>query len=160
MIDDLGVRAWMALDAVACFGVSKTMPAPFMMVITNEESMDGRIEFSEKLPNGSIPLFGTLINPLPPIDVVFAKGSERVGSWLADNGWGAGIRYNEAFPAEHIVEEYFKTWISEWPLYVNREAYAIVGGWHQPGPDDDWHALLDQQLLAWTLRDAEPWVEA
>ena len=26
-------------------------------------------------------------------------------------------------------------------------------------PDDDWHDLINAKLVAWSLRDAEPWVE-
>jgi hypothetical protein len=26
--------------------------------------------------------------------------------------------------------------------------------------DDDWHDLLDERLMVFTIRDSEPWVEA
>jgi hypothetical protein len=29
-----------------------------------------------------------------------------------------------------------------------------------PMADDDWHDLLDEQLMVFTIRDSEPWVEA
>ena len=33
-------------------------------------------------------------------------------------------------------------------------------GWHWPRADSDWHEMLDDQLMIFTLRDSEPWVEA
>ena len=36
----------------------------------------------------------------------------------------------------------------------------LLGGWHFPMADDDWHELIDEQLIAFTIRDSEPWVEA
>ena len=53
-----------------------------------------------------------------------------------------------------------KIWRSEYPLYFNSDIYAVLGGWHWPGPDDDWHDLIGEQLMALTIRDSEPWVEA
>jgi hypothetical protein len=38
------------------------------------------------------------------------------------------------------------------------DVYAVLGGWHLPGPDNDWHDLIDKPLAVWTLKDAEPWV--
>jgi hypothetical protein len=37
--------------------------------------------------------------------------------------------------------------------------YAMLGGWHFPGQDDDWAELVDEQLMVLTFRDSEPWVE-
>ena len=36
----------------------------------------------------------------------------------------------------------------------------MLGGWHFPFPDSDWADLIDEQLIALTIRDSEPWVEA
>ena len=35
----------------------------------------------------------------------------------------------------------------------------MIGGWHMPCADFDWHELLDSTLLIQTLEDSEPWVE-
>lgn len=44
------------------------------------------------------------------------------------------------------------------PLYSDQAA-AVLGGWHFPWPDGDWEELVDKELVLWTLREAEPWVE-
>ncbi len=40
------------------------------------------------------------------------------------------------------------------PLYSASDAYAVLGGWHFPWPDGDWHELIDEQLLIFTLRES------
>ena len=46
------------------------------------------------------------------------------------------------------------------PLYQDGDVYAVLDGWHWPGPDHDWHDLIDEHLMILTVRDSEPWVEA
>jgi hypothetical protein len=43
-------------------------------------------------------------------------------------------------------------------MYWDR-AYATLGGWHFPWPDDDWRDLVDNTLLVQTYMDSEPWIE-
>ena len=58
------------------------------------------------------------------------------------------------------MESYERLWQKECPMYRESDIYAMLGGWHFPMPDDDWHDLVDEQLMVFTLRDSEPWVEA
>jgi hypothetical protein len=97
---------------------------------------------------------------LPPIDAVFARGSEAVGEWIRSHGWERTDRYNDNFKDAAIVREYEHIWTREFPLYSESDVYAVLGGWHWPCADDDWHALIDEQLMVLTVRDSEPWVEA
>ena len=45
-------------------------------------------------------------------------------------------------------------------MFFKSDIHAVLGGWHVPMPDTDWHDLLDDQLMVFTLRNSEPWVEA
>jgi hypothetical protein len=58
------------------------------------------------------------------------------------------------------VSEYDRIYTREFPLYFESDIHAVLGGWHWPGQDDDWHDLIDEQLMVLTVRDSEPWVEA
>jgi hypothetical protein len=96
---------------------------------------------------------------LPPIDAVIYRGSPAIDPWLEANRWNRTWRYNDNFGDRKIVQAYEDLWRSEYPAYQS-DVYAALGGWHWPGPDDDWHLLADETLLALTVADAEPWVEA
>jgi hypothetical protein len=91
---------------------------------------------------------------------VFARGTEVVGEWIRSNGWDRTERYNNNFKDKDLVRDYEEIWFREFPIYFDSDIYAILGGWHFPGPDDDWHDLIDEQLMIVTIRDSEPWVEA
>jgi hypothetical protein len=97
---------------------------------------------------------------LPPIDAVFARGSEAVGGWIASHGWNRSVRYNDNFKGYAIVEAYERIWAREFPICYESDIYAVLGGWHFPCADDDWHDLIDEQLMVFTIRNSEPWVEA
>jgi hypothetical protein len=83
-----------------------------------------------------------------------------IGAWIESLGWNRDWRYNSNFKGRKIVEEYERIWMSEFPVYFESDVHAILGGWHSPGADDDWHALIDEKLMVLTVRDSEPWVEA
>ena len=87
------------------------------------------------------------------------EGTVRVVEWLERNNWPRDERYNSNFNDRDIVEEYERVWFDEWPV-CNESAYAQIGGWHTPGPDDDWYDHIQSQLLIQTIKDSEPWVEA
>ena len=93
-------------------------------------------------------------------DAVFARGSNAVGDWIHSHGWERTDRYNSDFKDAAIVDAYERDWQREFPIYFESDIYAVLGGWHFPMADDDWHELIDEQLLVFTLRDSEPWVEA
>ena len=58
------------------------------------------------------------------------------------------------------MEQYEKVMAGEFPLCFKSDVYAILGGWHFPFADNDWHDLIDEQLMVLTVRGSEPWVEA
>ena len=159
VVEETGERLWMVVDAKLAYP-DLTIPAPYLGIITSEEERKGDVRFMFELPAGGVPLGGKLCQPLPPLEALFVCGGERVQHWLERNHWAKCQRYSEGFPSQELAESYITSWASEWPLYQCRTAYAILDGWHHPGPDQDWFELIDSRLLAWTLRDAEPWVEA
>jgi hypothetical protein len=134
----------------------------YLSVFTDEDKMEGgHVEITPGWPQREgTPLYAHAASVLPPIEAVFALGSEAVGSWMQSHGWERGERYNDNFPDSGIADPYIRLWQEEFPLYLDSGIYATLGGWHMPGADDDWHELVREQLLVLTLRDSEPWVEA
>lgn len=151
-------RLWLAVNA-------KFIPtfAPilngYISVFTNERGEDGTVGISGAWgqTNGT-PLYAQVASVLPPIDAVFARGSIAVEKWLASRGWSRDEPYNGNFK-DQAADAYNELWMREHPLYNDSDVYAILGGWHFPFPDDDWPELIDEQLMIFTLKGSEPWVE-
>jgi len=54
--------------------------------------------------------------------------------------------------------QYWEAWLDE---TRNRpDLYAFVGGWHEGWAAESWSERIGQQLLIWTFRDSEPYVQA
>jgi len=115
---------------------------------------DHRLRFADLSFTGE-PLYATAAQSFPPFAAVCLYGGERVGAWLRELGlarheyWKAGGDLPELYEGE---------WQKRSPFY-ERNADVVVGGWHFLWPDDDFYIPLEMQLVALTLRDAEPWFE-
>jgi hypothetical protein len=133
----------------------------YISVFTDEKREGGRVEVTPSWPKlPGTELYAHPASVLPPIDAVFARGSEAVGEWIRSHGWERTDRYNDNFKDAAIVREYERVWMREFPLFYESDIYAVLGGWHMPCADDDWHGLIEEQLMILTIRDSEPWVEA
>lgn len=150
---------WMTVRANA-LPDSKAPDTVFFSLYTS--GLDkGLIDFVDGWPprNGT-PLYAHPASVLPPLDAVFALGSEEVGKWLAAHDWARSEQYNSNFGDAEIVAPYEQLWFAEHPILNNDpEVYAFTGGWHLPGQDSDWHELITAKLILTTVRDSEPWVE-
>jgi hypothetical protein len=159
-IANTGCHCWITLDAR--FVPDLSAVDGFLSVFTDEKKCQGgRVEFYPAAPNRpGTALYASEELVLPPIDAVFARGSDAVGAWLAANDWPRNERYNSNFPDSRIVKEYEREWFKAYPIYRRDDTYAVLGGWHFPCADDDWYELIDEQLMVLPVRDSEPWVEA
>jgi hypothetical protein len=144
-IASTGHRAWLTVDARHVPGLSAPT-AGYLTIFTDQKRCEGgRIEQSACWPKrAGIPLYAHAASVLPPSDALFARGSQAVATWHPDAA---------------VVQKYEDAWMREFPLYSSEEIYAVLGGWHMAWPEDDWHDLIDDQLMVFTLRDSEPWVE-
>ena len=160
-IESMGQRCWLTVDSQHIPGLPLSIHG-YVSIFTDEEKRQGgRVEVASSWPDRrGAPLYAHRASVLPPIDAVFARGSDIIGDWIRSNGWKRTDRYNDNFKDAAIVSEYERIWMSEFPLYSESDVYAVLGGWHWPGEDNDWHDLIDEQLLVLTVRDSEPWVEA
>jgi hypothetical protein len=159
-IESTGHRRWLSLDARQIPDFPSSING-CITVFTNETKCEsGRLELTSSWPNRpGTKLYAYPASVLPPIDAVFARGSEAVGDWIQSHGWNRTDRYSDGFPDAKIVQQYEQVWMTEFPIYFESDIYAVLGGWHFPCADQDWHDLLDEQLMVFTLRDSEPWVE-
>ena len=160
-IEATGLRCWLTVDARLVPGLPASVTG-FLTIFTDDRKCQGgRVEINQSWPKRpGTKLYAHSASVLPPVDAVFARGSETVGEWIRSHGWDRTERYNDNFKDSAVVREYERVWMREFPLYFDSDIYAVLGGWHWPGADDDWHDLIDEQLIALTIRDSEPWVEA
>lgn len=117
----------------------------------------GVVEVTDSPITSTQPLFAYECESLPPVDGVFQHGSDAISEFLAANGWDRTDPYNDNFPSD-IPAQYERLWQDNCPLYLS-DVVAVMGGWHFPWPDGDYHERADQDLVIWTLEGAEPWVE-
>ncbi len=155
-----GHRCWLTVDARRIPGLEANVSG-YLSIFTDEEKCQGgKIEVSTAWPRrGGTQLYAHAAAVLPPIYAVFARGSDAVGEWIRSHGWERTDRYNDNF-TDAVVLEYEGVRQQEFPIYFDSDIHAVLGGWHFPMADDDWHQLLHDQLMVFTLRDSEPWVEA
>jgi hypothetical protein len=160
-IESTGHCCWLTVDARRVPGLPATVTG-YLTVFTDEETCEGgRIEISPSWPNRpGTKLYAHAASVLPPLEAVFSFGSDAVGAWLHAHGWERTWGYNANFKGRDVVDAYERVHMQECPLYFESNVYAVLGGWHLPFPEDDWHDLIDEHLILLTLRGSEPWVEA
>lgn len=95
---------------------------------------------------------------LPPIEAVFRYGSELTQDWLRSQQWRPEWGYNQNFRDRRPAESYLQRY-REQVDFKGDQVVAVLGGWHFPWLSGDWAEWLAAQLLVWTLRRSEPWVE-
>lgn len=160
-IESTGFRAWLSVDAAQIPGKPDSLSGYLTLYTNEDDSTQGKVEVISSWPDRTgTELFAHPASVLPPVDAVFARGSPAVAEWIALHGWERTERYNDNFGDKEIVRGYEQVWMREFPLYFESDVYAILGGWHWPCADSDWHDLIDDRLMVMTLRDSEPWVEA
>lgn len=160
-IESTGFRCWLTVDCRHVPQLPETIRGYITLFTDEERCKGGRVELSASWPDRpGMTLYAHAASVLPPIDAVFARGSKAVSDWIHSHGWTGNMRYNDNFGDAAIVDKYERLYQSESPFYSSSDVYAILGGWHLPNADDDWHHLLDEQLMIFTLHDSEPWVEA
>ena len=77
---------------------------------------------------GAAHLFAQVGHSLPPVQVLFMFGSERIGEWLRGIRWQRDWGYCTSFPDPEPVTSYQKRYQAEHPLYTEKE-FAVLGGW-------------------------------
>jgi hypothetical protein len=106
--------------------------------------------------SGGRPLYGHERRSLAPLQAICLYGGDRVTDWLAENEWRR-TDYDIAESSE-LGQEYLSVWSKQSPLY-SEEYAAVLHGWHQQWPEDDFYMPAEMTLLMWTFWDAEPWLE-
>ena len=152
---------WLTVDTSYIPNFKSNQGGRYLTVFTNEEDCEtGRIEHSDSWPDrNGLPLFAHTADILPPIDAIISRGSPAIDPWLAKHNWNRNERYDTGFGDDNLIAQYEDLHFAQYPVYQNNDTYAVLGGWHCPGPDDDWHELIDEMLCVLTIQNSEPWVE-
>jgi hypothetical protein len=143
-IESTGHRCWITVDSRFIPGLSPQVVG-FISVFTDEvKCQGGRVVLSSARPGTpGIELYAREESVLPPIEAVFARGSDAVAEWLQANDWSRDDRYNDNFPDRAVTTAYEQIWFKEYPLYRQDDTYAVLGGWHWPCADEDFHDLIN-----------------
>lgn len=156
-----GHRCWLTVDAGQIPGLAPSVSGYLSIFTDEDKSEGGRVEVASSWPKrNGIRLYAHSASVIPPIDAVFLRGDDSIGEWLQGNSWEREWGYNDNFKDQQAAAAYQKTFTSEYPVYLESDIYAMLGGWHMPFPDPDWQELIDDHLMVMTIRDSEPWVEA
>jgi hypothetical protein len=149
-------RCWLSVDAQQVPGFEGK---GWLSVFTHKKSTGGRVERGDKPWHAQgQELYAHEIEILPPLEAVTLRGSPAVEAWLTEHRWRREAPLNRNFKGWPIAEGYEKIAQREHPLYGG-EAYATLGGWHLPWPDEKWSGLVNTRLVVQTYKDSEPWVE-
>src|SRR3954470_20181139 len=100
---DEEVRCWLTVDSYL-IPTAPNLGGRYLSVFANTRSEGGHIEANDEWPNRSgTKLFAQLEEILPPIDAIFANGSEPVGEWLIANNWERNEPFNSNFADARMV---------------------------------------------------------
>nr|WP_086939855.1 hypothetical protein [Thaumasiovibrio occultus] len=142
-----------------------------------DEADGGYVETVPQPMVSDTPLFSGDYYSLPPLEAIFQLGSEAIAHYLATHDWPRNEPFNDNFP-DDLPFEYERRWQDNCPLY-QQGVEMVTGGWPFFWPDSDepvlndlscdgaqsalpesnWTRYRDAELVLWTLRDAEPWIE-
>jgi hypothetical protein len=150
---------WITVDTAVIPNFNAATDGKFMRILIGDS--ENRIEFTDMMPSAdAMPLYLHHAEVLPPLEAVFLLGSDSVGAWLEANGWDRETEWNPNFADSEPAKEYIDLWMSEYPAYQSGSStYAMLGGWHFPC-GYDWLEFIDDQLLMFTVQDANPFIEA
>jgi hypothetical protein len=158
LIGPNGAQHWISIDASALTSIGVSLSSN-IDVFRGKNAIAVHVPqpLSERAPGGT-PLRATPTASFPPFEALCLFGGEVVGSWLRSLGcertdWDDPRVYESAQRNEYIQE-----WQRRCPLYTGA-GDVVVGGWHIQWPEDDGYSRPGWQMLLWTLRDAEPWIE-
>lgn len=99
------------------------------------------------------PLYATERSSFPPFEALCLHGSARVADWLRSLGLE---RYQYWKAPRDVVKAYDRHFMDR-ASELQQNADAIVGGWHDMWPEDDYYMPAEMTYVLRTLRDAEPW---
>jgi hypothetical protein len=99
------------------------------------------------------PLYATERTSFPPFEALCLHGSEQVAAWLSSLGLA---RHQYWRVPRDVVQEYERHYVAR-VEEIRQGADAIVGGWHEMWPEDDYYMPAEMTYVLKTLRDAEPW---
>ena len=129
--ESAGHHCWLTVDARHIPGLPSSITGYISVFTDDEKCTGGRVEVTPSWPKrAGTELYAHAASVLPPIDAVFARGSDAVGEWIRSHGWERTDRYNDNFKDAALVREYERVWMREFPLYSESDIYAVLGGWH------------------------------
>jgi hypothetical protein len=107
------------------------------------------------------PLYAKEAVSFPPFQAVCMYGGPAVEAWMASFGLRRIDYEHSNLHRSEAGRAYYREWErrTPWAWSGDEGTAAVLGGWHQMWPDDDFYVPPETQPVLWTLRDSEPWIE-
>lgn len=105
-----------------------------------------------------IPLYATESFSFPPMEALCLYGGPVVEAWLDSLGLARTDYDAPRIDSDEHGQAYKRIYREHCPLY-SKDCWAVLGGWHAVWAGDDFYVPREMNLVVWTLREAEPWVE-
>jgi hypothetical protein len=166
LTDGTARRLWLTLDCTWLSRHGSRLRDGVMCIyehISKSGEQQGRVTYTPNqnlstLTVEGLPLYGIEAESFPPIQAVCLYGSEHVEQWV--ESLGLSRRDYDAVEQTPLGEAYQNIWLARSPLGNNKESIvAVMGGWHMLWPDDDFYMPPEINLIVWTFRNAEPYIE-
>lgn len=111
-----------------------------------------------KNPKGEKLLFGVSSDSLPPLEAILRHGGKEADAFFAS--LGPSRDFHDIFNSEQHLNYLRGPYTRNNPMMrTSTNVYAVMGGWRCSLPSMKSYDEIKGQLLLWTLRDAEPWLE-
>jgi len=116
--------------------------------------MSGHLNVDTPISNGIL-LAAFPANSLPPPAAVLIYGDDLLQEWFENNN----IFDEQQFLQTPLGARYNETYQRSCPLYQDTDVFIQIGGWHAAWGGVANYNEFGNQLILWTFRDFEPWVE-
>lgn len=113
-----------------------------------------QLNFDPQISNGIL-LAAFFADSLPPPAAVLIYGDDLLQQWFDKNDIFDERRFLQTSLGTRYNEMYQKSC----PLYQDTDVFIQIGGWHAAWGGMANYNEFGDQLMLWTFRDFEPWVE-
>ena len=158
------MRPWLAIDLR--HHPEERMRREAVLILHADDWGDCMVELKTghlpKPKQGEVGLYGTMHSELPPLEILFEKGNQRIQKWLDQletHGWPKRRSpHLPNFPIPDARDGYYRHWRTAHPFFGNT-VDAQLGGWPLTWAEQDATEQLQRTLVVRTYKSSDPWFE-